>query len=171
MSRTALDLKVALRAVIRSRFVSMLAIVAFALGVAVTTAVFSIFNGVLLAPLPFPEPDRLVMVYDTQPACATCPASYPKYNDWRERNHPTISTASRSTSSASCRRRSRIDIFVPLQRKLDPATRGNHFLTTYARLKPGVTVECATAEMRALGHTLARSIRIFRSPRCARSSR
>jgi hypothetical protein len=68
---------VALRAVIRSRFVSVLAIVAFALGIAVTTAVFSIFDGVLLAPLPFPEPDRLVMVYDTQPACATCPASYP----------------------------------------------------------------------------------------------
>ena len=55
MSRIALDLKVALRAVIRSRFVSVLAIVAFALGIAVTTAVFSIFDGVLLAPLPFPE--------------------------------------------------------------------------------------------------------------------
>jgi hypothetical protein len=76
----------ALRAVIRSRFVSVLAIVAFALGIAVTTAVVSIFDGVLLAPLPFPEPDRLVMVYDTQPACATCPASYPSTNDWRERN-------------------------------------------------------------------------------------
>src|SRR5207249_5857965 len=28
----------------------------------------------------------LVAVYDTQPACATCPASFPKYHDWRERN-------------------------------------------------------------------------------------
>ena len=64
----------------------MLAVVAFALGIGVTTAVFSIFNGVLLAPLPFPQPERLVMVYDTQPACATCPASFPKYTDWRERN-------------------------------------------------------------------------------------
>ena len=26
------------------------------------------------------------MVYDTQPACSTCPASFPKYHDWRERN-------------------------------------------------------------------------------------
>src|SRR5690348_1423271 len=40
-----------------------------------TAAVFSIFNAVLLRPLPFPHADRLVLVYDTQPACKTCPAS------------------------------------------------------------------------------------------------
>src|SRR5688500_16524118 len=70
----------------RSPLVSTLAIVAFALGIGVTTAVFSIFYGVLLAPLPFPEPEQLVVVYDTQPACATCPASFPKYHDWKTRN-------------------------------------------------------------------------------------
>ena len=86
MSRLILDLKVAARTAVRARFVSVLAVVAFALGIGVTTAVFSIFNGVLLAPLPFPHPEQLVMVYDTQPACATCPASFPKYHDWRERN-------------------------------------------------------------------------------------
>src|SRR5262245_36415980 len=86
MSRLMLDLRVALRSVLRARFVSMLALVAFALGIGVTTAVFSIFNGVLLAPLPYADPDRLVMVYDTQPSCATCPASFPKYTDWRQRN-------------------------------------------------------------------------------------
>src|SRR4029453_13542406 len=48
------------------------------------------------------------------------------------------------------------EVFVPLQRKLDPTTRGSHFLSTYARLKPGVTVERAATEMRALGQTLAR---------------
>src|SRR6185503_3546 len=80
------DLKVAGRTALRARFVSVLAILAFALGLGVTTAVFSIFNGVLLQPLPYPHPEQLVAVYDTQPACATCPASYPKYMDWRERN-------------------------------------------------------------------------------------
>src|SRR4029450_9955129 len=49
----------------------------------------------------------------------------------------------------------RAKAFVPLQRKLDPATRGQHFLVTYARLKPGVSVERAATEMRALGQTLA----------------
>jgi len=46
MSRLLLDLRVAARTLVRSRFVSALAIVAFALGIGVTTAVFSIFNGV-----------------------------------------------------------------------------------------------------------------------------
>ena len=48
------------------------------------------------------------------------------------------------------------DLFVPLQRKLDPATRGNHFLSVYARLKPGVSLQRATTDMRALGQTLAK---------------
>src|SRR6202162_4025004 len=86
MSRLIMDLKVAARTAVRARFVSVLAVIAFALGIGVTTAIFSIFSGVLLAPLPFPQPERLVMVYDTQPACSTCPASFPKYHDWRERN-------------------------------------------------------------------------------------
>src|SRR5205085_6536338 len=80
------DVRIAIRTVGRSRFVSVLAVIAFTLGIGVTTAVFSIFNAVLLQPLPFPHPEQLVAVYDTQPACATCPASFPKYNDWRERN-------------------------------------------------------------------------------------
>src|SRR5437867_7757074 len=85
MSRLFLDLKVAVRTLVRSRFVSALAIVAFALGIGVTTAVFRIFNGVLLRPLPYPHPEEIVAVYDTQPACSTCPASFPKYTDWKAR--------------------------------------------------------------------------------------
>ena len=86
MNRVAQDLRYALRAAIRNRSVSILAILAFALGIGITTAMFSIFNGVLLAPLPFPDPEELVAVYDTQPACKTCPASFPKYHDWKDRN-------------------------------------------------------------------------------------
>src|SRR5262249_56847644 len=36
--------------------------------------------------LPYPNPDELVMVYDTQPACSTCPASFEKYTEWKQRN-------------------------------------------------------------------------------------
>jgi putative ABC transport system permease protein len=50
----------------------------------------------------------------------------------------------------------RADLFVPLQHKLDPTTRGTHFLAVYARLKADVTLGRATTEMRALGQTLAR---------------
>lgn len=242
MSRLMLDLKVAARSVVRARFVSALAVLAFALGIGVTTAVFSIFNGVLLAPLPFPSPEQIVIVYDTQPACATCPASFPKYHDWRERNQvfsaiggsqqtsavmtgngdpirvPGVATTASFVDvfgvlphigrwyteeearpdgpkvvvlahdlwterfgrdptvigrkvilsgepvdvigvmpASFTHRRARV--FMPLQRKLDAATRGNHFLNTYARLKPGMTVERATTEMRALGQNLARELK------------
>ena len=86
MSRLIQDARYALRSTLRSPLVSILGIVAFALGIGVTTTVFSIFYGVLLKPLPYPEPEQLVTVYDTQPACATCPASFPKYHDWKARN-------------------------------------------------------------------------------------
>ena len=49
----------------------------------------------------------------------------------------------------------RAEIFVPLARKLDPATRGSHFLQVIARLKPGVTLDRASTEMRALGQSLS----------------
>src|SRR5215472_155172 len=99
MERLLLDMRFALRSVLHSRFVSGLAVVAFALGLGVTTTVFSIFNGVLLEPLPFPHPEELVVVYGTQPACATCPASFPKYYDWKTRNH--VFSAMGGSTSAS----------------------------------------------------------------------
>src|SRR6185436_702429 len=86
MGRLGQDVRYAARTAFRTPSVAILAVLAFALGIGVTTAVFSIFNSVLLAPLPFPDPQELVAVYGTQPACATCPASYPKYNDWKTRN-------------------------------------------------------------------------------------
>src|SRR5918993_452939 len=86
MGRLGQDIRYAIRTAVRTKSIATLAIVAFALGIGVTTAVFSIFNSVLLAPLPFPRPDELVAVFGTQPACATCPASFPKYHDWKTRN-------------------------------------------------------------------------------------
>ncbi len=86
MTRFVQDFRHALRACLRAPLVSTLAVIAFALGIGVTTGVFSIFYNVLLKPLPYPRADELVAVYDTQPACTTCPASFPKYTDWKARN-------------------------------------------------------------------------------------
>src|SRR5258708_24539706 len=86
MGRLGPDLRYAARMAVRTPSVAILAVLAFALGIGVTTAVFSIFNSVLLAPLPFPDPQELVALYGTQPACATCPASFPKDNDWKTRH-------------------------------------------------------------------------------------
>ena len=57
MTKLGNDFRQALRVAAHQKSVTVMAIVAFALGIGVTTAVFSIFNGVLLAPLPFPDPD------------------------------------------------------------------------------------------------------------------
>jgi putative ABC transport system permease protein len=86
MSRFLNDVSTAGRVVVRGRATTIFAVLAFALGTGVTTAVFSLFYGVLLKPLPYPNPDELVMVYDTQPACSTCPASFEKYTEWKQRN-------------------------------------------------------------------------------------
>ena len=67
MDRLGQDLRYAARTAFRTPSVAILAVLAFALGIGVTTAVFSIFNSVLLAPLPFPDPQELVAVYGTQP--------------------------------------------------------------------------------------------------------
>jgi putative ABC transport system permease protein len=231
------DLRLGARTLLRTRFVTVLAVLAFALGIGITSAVFSIFNGVLLKPLPYPKPDQLVTVFDTQPACSTCPASFPKYTEWKRRN--TVFSAiggltqasftvtglgdparlSGYLTTASLRdvfgvapelgrwyteeedqfggplvvvlshefwmrqfngdrtvlgtrlivdgkpyevigvvppnfTARRVEVYFPLQRKLDPTQRG-HFMQVYARLKDDVSPERATSAMRALGVTLA----------------
>lgn len=237
MSRILGDLRQSLRLLRRKRAFTFVVVLTLGLGIGVTTAVFSVFHGVLMQPLPFPDPDRLVRVYDVQPSCATCPASFPKYHDWRERNRvfeaiggsaptslaltgrglPAQFTGMRTTASlvdvfgvpprigrwfseeedqpggpsvvvvthefwssqlsgspdvlgstlvldgtghevigvmpAGFTHRG-ADLFVPLQRELDPSTRGSHFLAIYARLADGVTVERAQAEMKQLGEEL-----------------
>jgi len=58
------DLKIAIRHLMKSPGFVLTAVLMLALGIGATTAIFSIVEGVLLRPLPFPEPDRLVMVAD-----------------------------------------------------------------------------------------------------------
>ena len=64
------------------------AVIAVALGIGANTAIFSVINSVLLQPLPFPEPDRLVSVWESRPqrGVRANPASYPNFADWRAQN-------------------------------------------------------------------------------------
>lgn len=64
MSRWFRELKVAVRYLIKSPGFALTAVLMLALGIGATTAIFSIVEGVLLRPLPFPQPDRLVMLGD-----------------------------------------------------------------------------------------------------------
>ena len=74
------------RALSRRPLQTAVVVLTLALGIGAATSVFSIMNGVLFQALPFKDPEALVRVYDTQPACATCPASVAKLDDWKRRN-------------------------------------------------------------------------------------
>jgi len=67
MSVLTQDLRYAVRQVRKAPGFAAVAIVTLALGIGANTSIFSVVNGVLLRSLPFPDSDRLVRVWHTQP--------------------------------------------------------------------------------------------------------
>ena len=79
------DLQFGLRMLRKQPGFTLLATLTLALGIGANTAIFSVVNGVLLKPLPYPDPDRLVMLWERNPQTGMAQelVTPPDFDDWQ----------------------------------------------------------------------------------------
>jgi predicted permease len=105
MSGALQDVHYALRQLRKSPGFTAVAIVTLALGIGANTAIFSVVEGVILAPLSYFEPARLVMVWENNPRFPRVWASYPNFQDWQR--------SARSFQQMAAFREQEIDLTFP----------------------------------------------------------
>ncbi len=97
------DLRYGVRMLMKSPGVACAALLAIALGVGANTTIFSVVNSVLLRPLPFAAPDKLVKVWTTDAMRGRndLPVSYTNFADWRSQSQTFESMTAYSEASAT----------------------------------------------------------------------
>jgi putative ABC transport system permease protein len=93
MSTLLQDVRYGLRMLAKNPGFTVVAVVTLALGIGANTAIFSVVNGVLLNPLPYAQPDRLVALYSHNQQFSRSSISYPNFLDWVRNNHSFSSLA------------------------------------------------------------------------------
>jgi putative ABC transport system permease protein len=81
------DLLYSTRALLRRRRFTATAIIILTLGIGAGTAVFSFVNAILVRPLPYHEPDRLMLLWATFGRSNQVTASWPEFEDWKAQLH------------------------------------------------------------------------------------
>jgi len=95
MGSFANEVKPVFRRLMRSPMFTAITLITLAVGIGANTAIFSVLNGVLLKPLPYPDPDRLVAIWEKAPGLGPMDlnASPSTYFTFREENHTFEDTA------------------------------------------------------------------------------
>jgi predicted permease len=93
MSAFLQDVRFTVRMLLKSPGFAAIAILTLALGVGADTALFSVVNGVLLNPLPYPHSDRLAAVYEKNAGLDRAPISYLNFLDWQRQTKTFASLA------------------------------------------------------------------------------
>src|SRR5215831_10862393 len=81
------DLRYGLRTLRKNPGFTCVALITLALAIGANTAIFSVVYGALLRPLPYRDPDGLIVLNETHPRIGTISVSYPNFLDWRAQYH------------------------------------------------------------------------------------
>ncbi|HSR40855.1 MAG TPA: ABC transporter permease, partial [Longimicrobiales bacterium] len=93
------DVRYAVRSIRSRPGFTAVVVLTLALGIGASAAVVGIVDGILLDPLPYPDADELVYMYESYREDQTKSVSYPNYLDWRERNRVFEDLAARTSWS------------------------------------------------------------------------